>query len=176
MLTNSFITIKKLTTQDLLPLQQIGRQTFYETFAGDNSPEDMEKYLDESFAIDKLTVEINNVNSEFYFAQIENNVLGYLKLNWGNAQTEEQGQNTLEIERIYVLKEFHGKSVGQTLFDKAIEVAKAKKANYVWLGVWEENHRAIQFYQKNGFIAFDKHIFQLGTDEQTDILMKLILD
>lgn len=170
------ITIKKLTTQDLLPLQQIGRQTFYETFAGDNSPEDMEKYLDESFAISKLTAEINNVNSEFYFAQIENNVLGYLKLNWGNAQTEEQDQNALEIERIYVLKVFHGKSVGQVLFDKAIEVAKAKKANYVWLGVWEENHRAIQFYQKNGFIAFDKHIFQLGTDKQTDILMKLILN
>lgn len=170
------ITLKKLTTQDLLPLQQIGKQTFYETFAGDNSPEDMEKYLDESFAISKLTAEINNANSEFYFAQIENNVLGYLKLNWGNTQTEEQDQNALEIERIYVLKEFHGKSVGQTLFDKAIEVAKAKKANYVWLGVWEENHRAIQFYQKNGFIAFDKHIFQLGTDKQTDILMKLILN
>lgn len=170
------ITLKKLTTQDLLPLQQIGRQTFYETFAGDNSPEDMEKYLDKSFAISKLTAEINNVNSEFYFAQIENNVLGYLKLNWGSAQTEEQDQNALEIERIYVLKEFHGKSVGQVLFDKAIEVAKAKKANYVWLGVWEENHRAIQFYQKNGFITFDKHIFQLGTDKQTDILMKLILD
>jgi len=82
---------------------------------------------------------------------------------------------SLEIERFYVPKEFHGKSVGQILYDKAIQVAKQKNAECVWLGVWEENSRAISFYKKNGFVAFDKHIFKLGNDEQTDIMMKLKL-
>jgi len=101
--------------------------------------------------------------------------VGYLKLNFGSSQTELKDDRALEIERIYVLKEFHGKSVGQELYEKAIYVARQKNADYVWLGVWEQNPRAINFYKKNGFIEFDKHIFKLGEDEQTDIMMKLQL-
>jgi ribosomal protein S18 acetylase RimI-like enzyme len=73
-------------------------------------------------------------------------------------------------------KEYHGKSVGQLLYDQAIKIARQKNADYVWLGVWEENPRAINFYKKNGFVEFDKHIFKLGNDEQTDIMMKLKLN
>ena len=98
-----------------------------------------------------------------------------MKFNFGDSQTELKDNKSLEIERIYVSKEFHGKSVGQLLYDKAIEVAKQKNADYVWLGVWEENQRAISFYKKNGFVEFDKHIFKLGNDEQIDIMMKLNL-
>ena len=97
-------------------------------------------------------------------------------MNFGQSQTELQDDKALEIERIYVLKEFHGKNVGQILYNKAIEIAKQNKADYVWLGVWEENPRAIAFYKKNGFVEFDKHIFKLGDDEQTDIMMKLKLN
>ncbi len=74
-----------------------------------------------------------------------------------------------------VLKEFHGKKVGQLLYDKAIEIAKQKNTEYIWLGVWEENPRAISFYKKNCFVEFDKHFFKLGDDKQTDIMMKLKL-
>ncbi|SMG52036.1 GNAT family N-acetyltransferase, partial [Sphingobacterium psychroaquaticum] len=102
-----------------------------------------------------------------------NEVIGYLKINFGQSQTELKDEKALEIERIYVLKEYHGKNVGQVLYQKAMEIAKEKKADYVWLGVWEENPRAISFYKKNGFVEFDKHIFKLGDDEQTDIIMKL---
>ena len=136
----------------------------------------MQKYLEEGFTVDKLTSELTNPNSEFYFALFDNKVIGYLKINFGQAQTELKDQNALEIERIYVLKEFHGKKVGQILYDKAFDIAKQTSANYLWLGVWEENPRAINFYKKNGFVEFDKHIFKLGTDEQTDIMMKLQLD
>ena len=73
------------------------------------------------------------------------------------------------------MKEFHGKKVGQILYDKALEIAQQKDVEFVWLGVWEENRRAINFYKKNGFVEFDKHIFKLGEDEQTDIMMKLKL-
>ena len=168
--------IRKVTLNDIDQLQQIGRQTFSETFSSSNTEENMTTYLEEGFSNEKLIEELNNESSEFYFALSENELVGYLKINFGQSQTELQDDTALEIERIYVLKEFHGKKVGQVLYEKAIEIAKQKNAHYVWLGVWEENPRAISFYKKNGFVEFDKHIFKLGDDEQTDIMMKLKLE
>jgi diamine N-acetyltransferase len=167
------IKINKVTLADLVQLQEIGRQTFAETFSSTNTEENMKAYLEEGFSNAKLSAELDNPNSEFYFATLNNTVIGYLKINFGLAQTELKDDKALEIERIYVLQEFHGKKVGQLLYDQAIHLAKEKKADYVWLGVWEKNHRAIQFYTKNGFVEFDQHIFVLGDDEQTDIMMRL---
>ena len=172
------ISIAPASIHDIIKLQTISRSTFVQTFNEHNNPEDMQAYLDNSFSIEKLSAELNNKNSTFYFA-IDNNlntVVGYLKVNTGDAQSEKKDLNAFEIERIYVDKTYFGKKVGQLLFDKAIEIAKSKKVSYVWLGVWEENHRALAFYAKNGFKAFDKHLFKLGNDEQFDILMKLHLD
>ena len=172
----SNIQIQKISLTEINQLQKIGRQTFEETFSESNSEENMKNYLEEGFSKEKLTTELSDKNSEFYFAKLEDEVIGYLKVNFGDSQTELKDNKALEIERIYVSKEFHGKSVGQLLYDKAIEIAKQKGSEYVWLGVWEENPRAISFYKKNGFVEFDKHIFRLGDDEQTDIMMKMKLE
>lgn len=169
------IDIQKVTLENIDQLQKIGRQTFFETFSSGNTEANMKKYLEEEFSITKLTTELNDKNAEFYFATHEDKVIGYLKLNFGQSQTELQDEKAIEIERIYVLKDYQGKSVGQILYDKAIQIARKKCAEYVWLGVWEENSRAINFYKKNGFVEFDKHVFKLGNDEQTDIMMKLKL-
>ena len=171
----SHIEIKKVTINDIDKLQEISRQTFSETFSSKNTEEDMNIYLDEGLSNDRLTMELNDNNAEFYFAKLDNNVIGYLKLNFGQSQTELQDGNGIEIERIYVLKDYHGKRIGQLLYNQAIKIARQKNVNYVWLGVWEENPRAIKFYKKNGFVEFDKHVFKLGNDEQTDIMMKLEL-
>ncbi|WP_435138511.1 GNAT family N-acetyltransferase [Formosa sp. A9] len=165
-------TLKKATLNDIEILQFIGRKTFYETFITGNTEDDMKKYLDERFSTEKLTNELNEKDSEFYVAFDNETVIGYLKTNTGKAQTEAQNENALEVERIYVAKEYHGKKVGQLFYDKALEIAISINAPYLWLGVWEENPRAINFYKKNGFEEFDKHIFKLGNDEQTDIMMK----
>jgi ribosomal protein S18 acetylase RimI-like enzyme len=167
------IDIVRVTPDDMGQLQKIGRQTFSETFSAGNTEENMRKYMEEGFSPEKLGAELIDENAEFYFAKRDTHIIGYLKLNTGQSQTELKDGKALEIERIYVLKEFHGKNVGQILYEKAIQVAKQKNADYVWLGVWEENPRAIKFYKKNGFVEFDKHIFKLGDDEQTDIMMKL---
>jgi diamine N-acetyltransferase len=169
------IDIREVTSNDIVQLQKISRQTFHETFAALNSEENMAKYLEEELSIEKLTAELNNTDSAFYFAVYNANVIGYLKLNFGESQTELKDKKAVEIERIYVLKEFQGQHIGQLLYDKAIQVARQKNAEYAWLGVWEENTKAINFYKKNGFIEFDKHIFLLGDDAQTDIMMKLQL-
>ena len=146
------IVINKIGNEQIDQLQQIGRLTFSETFAESNSAENMAKYLDEAYSYEKLNAELNDPNSIFYFAMMGQDVIGYLKLNMGASQTEVKDNNALEIERIYVLKEFQGKKVGQMLFDKAI-----------------------QFYTKNGFVELDQHVFVLGDEAQTDIMMKLEL-
>ena len=165
--------IRKINIDDLEALRNLSIQTFKETFEEVNTEEDMQKYLDENLSIEKLKTELENVNSEFYFAENNDEILGYLKLNFKDAQTEKLEENHFEIERIYVLKTFLGQKIGQILFDKAIEIGREKNLEYVWLGVWEENHRAIRFYGKNGFEIFGKHDFVLGEDVQTDLLMKM---
>ncbi len=109
--------IRKLNITDLENLQKLSVKTFRETFEEVNTEEDMQKYLDENLSEEKLKSELENPNSEFYFAENDNQILGYLKLNFGNAQTENQGNETLEIERIYVLKEFFPLKIGQVLFE-----------------------------------------------------------
>jgi len=167
------IEIKKANIKDLSTIQDISIRSFTETFSEINTSENMEKYLKESFNTAQLTLEINNPDSPFYIAYWDNEPVGYLKLNLGNAQTETVEDETIEIQRIYVLKDFHGKKLGQLLLDQAIKTAQEYQVDYAWLGVWEENHRAIQFYAKNGFVTFDKHVFTLGDEQQTDLLMKL---
>ncbi|MBC7947782.1 MAG: GNAT family N-acetyltransferase [Chitinophagaceae bacterium] len=167
--------IRRVAVNECEELQKISRQTFLETFSAGNTKADMRKYLDEGLSKENLTAELHNPESEFYFAVISDLVIGYLKLNFGRSQTELQDDRALEIERIYVVNEFHGKVVGQRLYEKAMEIARQRNATYVWLGVWEENPRAIKFYKKNGFLELGKHIFKLGNSEQIDIMMKLPL-
>lgn len=172
---NPTFKIAKVSIADIDAIVAISRTTFCETFAKDNSEENMQLYLAENVTVPKLTEEISHPNSEFYLVKHDTEIIGYLKVNFGNAQTELHDKQSLEIERIYVSAAFHGKKIGQLLFDKAVAIAKENQLKYIWLGVWEENVKAIGFYQKNGFIAFDKHDFILGTDKQTDIMMKLEL-
>lgn len=166
------VIIRQASPFDLAALQAIGRKTFVETFAEGNSAENLAAYLEEGFSEDKLRTELRNDNSQFYFALQKEEVIGYLKVNWGDAQSENQDPNALEIERIYVLQQYHGTQVGALLYEQALSIAQARKAPYIWLGVWEENPRAIRFYQKQGFVEFGEHIFQLGDDAQRDVLMK----
>jgi len=165
----------KVEEHQLAVLQEISRVTFIETYAQANTEADMQAYLAAHFSIEQLQKELQNPASYFYFIQIDKQVVGYLKLNVGEAQTETQEVAALEIERIYILKSHQGKQLGQRLHEKAVQIAKQKKVNYLWLGVWEKNPKAIGFYQRMGFVAYDKHFFKLGDDLQTDLLMKLEL-
>ena len=168
-------TLQKISSDDVISLQFISRTTFKETFSEHNTEEDLNKYLDEQLSIKKLEEELINPNTSFYFALDNNQLVGYLKLNWLNAQTELIDEAAFEVERIYVLKDYFGKGLGQFLLDNAIRIGKDHQPTYIWLGVWEKNNRAIRFYEKNGFKVFSSHLFILGNDIQTDLLMKLAI-
>ncbi len=166
------VTIRRISIADALPLQTISRATFLEAFAADNDEQNMTQYLQENLSIKRLTAELSAPCSEFYFAEVSGAPVGYLKVNYSTCQTEPQGDNSLEIERIYIFKDHYGKGIAQALFQKAIDIAAHRNAKNIWLGVWEHNRRALAFYRKNGFIEFGRHVFMLGTDAQTDILMR----
>jgi ribosomal protein S18 acetylase RimI-like enzyme len=170
------VSLRKVTLETLPELQVISKTTFQETFANLNTEENMIRYLNEGFGTKKLEQEVLNENSIFYIAEVSDSIIGYLKVNFKDAQTENVIPDAMEIERIYVASSYYGEGVGQLLFEKALQLARVNDVNCVWLGVWEHNPRAIRFYEKNGFTRFDKHIFKLGDEEQTDILMKRILD
>ena len=169
------MNIEKAAIEDIDLLLELGKTTFAQTFAADNTPENMAAYMNRAFTHEKLKSELENPNSEFYLVRIDEEAIGYLKVNTANAQTEPQPYDTLEIERVYVLKDFYGQGIGLKLLEKAIAIAREKHLKSIWLGVWERNHRALRFYEKNGFQVFDKHVFKMGTDDQTDLMMRLTL-
>lgn len=153
-------------------LQTISIQTFTETFARYNTAENMQQYVEECLSEEQLLSELNHPDSQFYFAMHNHEPVGYLKLNVNNAQTEKDFKHAIEIERIYVLQHYQGKKIGKALMQQSLSIARDMNAAFIWLGVWEKNNKAIEFYEKMGFTAFDTHLFRLGSDIQTDILMK----
>ena len=165
----------KVDGSDLEKLQSISVKTFSDTFSPTNSKENLDGYIEENMSLQNLELELNNPGSDFYFAKLDKQIVGYLKLNFGTAQTEKFDENATEIHRIYVLEEFQGKKVGDFLLRNTKKIAENKNSNFIWLGVWEENYKAIGFYEKQGFETFEKHDFKLGNDMQTDLIMKLIL-
>ncbi|WKV13599.1 GNAT family N-acetyltransferase [Marivirga harenae] len=166
------LSLRKVNLNDKIALQKISKQTFLETYSAGNTEDDMSRYLEEEFSLEKLVSQLSNQNSEFYFACLGSVIVGYLKINVAEAQTEMKNENTLEIQRIYVLADYQGKRIGKLLYKKAIEIAQQKEVDFLWLGVWEKNPKAIRFYEQLGFKAFDKHTFIVGEDVQTDIMMK----
>jgi ribosomal protein S18 acetylase RimI-like enzyme len=168
--------IVKIGLPEIDQLRKISIETFVETFKDSNTENNLQQFLDEAYSWNQLKSELENPDSEFYFAKFGDEIIGYLKINQGEAQKESIGHCALELERIYILNKFQGKNIGQILLDYTIEIAKKNNIDWVWLGVWEHNQRAINFYLKNGFVQFDQHIFTVGDDDQTDILMKLEVD
>ncbi len=166
------ISIRNCIQNDLSALRDLSIRTYHKTFAHLNTAEDMQTYLDEAFAEDKLCRELADKNCGFYFLYYEDNLAGYLKLNEAPSQTDINDKASLEIERIYVSDEFQGMGLGRFLMEQAVKKAVERNKKYVWLGVWEKNEKAIAFYRKNGFYEIGTHDFVMGEDVQTDYLMR----
>lgn len=169
------VKIVQVSEKDMPELIAISRETFADTFGKDNSPEDMAKFLDESYNEDKLGGEMATPGSFFYFLKADGEVAGYLKLNVGDAQSEEVDPNGLEIERIYLRKSFQHQGLGKKLFEFAEEKGREWGKSVLWLGVWEHNENAKNFYASRGLTRFSEHVFVLGDDRQTDFLLKKAL-
>lgn len=166
------IFLKKCTETDVDILRSLLTKTFSDTFAHLNTPENMELYLNQAFAREQILEELENQDSAFYLIYQDGSPAGCLKVNEAAAQTEIGDSHSLEIERIYVAKEFQGTGIGGRLMDEAVRLASEQKKEYIWLGVWEKNERAIRFYERKGFYRTGSHTFTVGNDEQTDYIMR----
>lgn len=165
------INIKKCTLEDSRKLQEISYETFNETFKHQNSLENMNAYLERAFNLNQVEKELSNISSQFFFVYFNNEVAGYLKVNTNDAQSEEMGDESLEIERIYIKNNFQKHGLGKYLLNKAMEIAMERNKKKIWLGVWEKNENAIAFYTKMGFVQTGAHSFYMGDKEQTDLIM-----
>ncbi|HUC79307.1 MAG TPA: GNAT family N-acetyltransferase [Flavisolibacter sp.] len=164
--------LREATRDDAVLIADISRQTFYDTFAADNSKEDMDKFLSEQFTKGKLMLEVGYRENTFLLAYLNDAVAGYVKLRDGKLPKELNGLQAMEIARLYVVKDFIGKGIGASLMKASIERASSAGKHCVWLGVWERNQRAIDFYHRWGFEKFGECDFLLGDDWQLDWLMK----
>ena len=166
---------QKCELPDLDLLLQISRSTFIEAFEDQNNPEDFWSYVNTAFSSKMLAEQMNNTDTEFYFTYVDGQLGGYFKLNENEAQTDIKTNDALEIERIYVKKEFQGQGIGAAMLKKIRAIALHRTKSYMWLGVWEHNLKAIDFYEKNGFVKFGRHPYYIGKDKQMDWLMRFDL-
>ena len=165
---------KRIQNDKLKILRDISIKTFVETFASQNKEENIKQYLDTKMSLANLKEELNNLSSYFYFIILNKRIIGYTKLNFESAQTERIfiGKG-FEVERIYLLSKYARKGYGRKAFEKIFQIGRKKGYGKVWLGVWEYNKNAIEFYEHMGFKMFSKHSFLLGNDNQTDFLLKI---
>ncbi len=164
------IIIRRATIADAVKLSAISIQTFYDTFINTCTEEDMNTFLKEYFNIKQVKLELNNENDFYYLAELNGKVVGYCRWmeDYTNFPVMKQWKS-LELKRIYVLEEFHGKGVAQQLMNFVIQSAQKNQYQVVWLGVWEHNYRAQKFYEKYSFVhSGHTHDFPIGSTAQTD--------
>lgn len=164
------LTIRRANIEDAAALAALSKQTFFDTFTGTCTEEDMQGFLEEYFNTDQVKKELLNENDFYFFAEIDGVPAGYLRMmeDYSNFELMKKWK-ALELKRIYVDKPFHGKGIAQQLINFIESFAKENKYEVIWLGVWEHNVRAKRFYEKSGFTDSGyTHDFPIGNTPQTD--------
>ncbi|MFD2100260.1 GNAT family N-acetyltransferase [Flagellimonas iocasae] len=169
------LNFRQCKISDLDALVKISKDTFIAAFEKDNDPSDFQEYLQKAFSPERLGTELKNPDSIFYFVFDSETLVGYFKLNKESAQTDVHEENAIELERIYVTQAYQGKKIGSEMLTEILNLSKRLKKDYLWLGVWEHNPKAIRFYQRHGFQKFGEHPYYIGNDKQTDWLLRLDL-
>lgn len=176
MVTKQPINVRFATKEDAPMVAELSRRTFYDTFAAQNSNEDMDKFMNEQFTQERLMEEVGAPSNIFIIAETGGEAGGYARMREFGAPEILGDLPSIEIARIYALQSMIGKGIGNALMKRCIEIAYEMGKRVIWLGVWEKNERAIGFYTKWGFEKFDEHDFVLGNDVQRDWLMKKVLE
>jgi ribosomal protein S18 acetylase RimI-like enzyme len=166
------ITIRRSNFEDTAAMRDVAIRSYTDTFADSNTPENMEAFFTESYSLSKLQDEYYEPLSVLYLACDGEKVVGFLRLRVNDEVKNELGENTIELQRLYIDTAYHGKQIGKHLMEKALIYARENRYDWIWLGVWERNFNAQHFYTKWGFEKFGEHVFQMGDDPQIDWLLK----
>jgi diamine N-acetyltransferase len=168
------LTIRDATPDDAKLLTDLAYTTFWDAFAHHpkNAPDDLNYYMRQAFNVEQISAELDDPKNIFLIAEIDGEAAGYSKIIVDNIEPGITAERPVELSRLYSHQKHLGKGVGQKLMDACFERAVAEDRDVMWLGVWEYNPRAQRFYEKNGFRVVGSHVFQLGKDSQTDLLME----
>lgn len=166
------ITVREATEADIPPMRQVAITTYQDTFARFNTPENMQAYFEQAYALDVLMEELHEAHSKLFIACEDDHILGFARLRRCDEVVDLLGENTIELQRLYVLTAAQGKSIGKLLMERALRFAADNHYEWIWLGVWERNVKAQEFYRKWGFERFSEHTFWQGDDPQIDWLLK----
>lgn len=166
------LRICRCTPTDLAKLRQIAEKTFRDAFEADNDPDDFREYIQSAFSEDRIKESLETPGTSYYFVFNEETLVAYFQVNEWFAQSDLNLKDSLELERIYVAAEYQGKGIGKWILDGVCKMARVRGLRYVWLGVWEKNRGAIDFYKCHGFRKFGEHPYYIGQDRQTDWLMR----
>ena len=169
------LTFNQCQRKDLDDLVALSKNTFVEAFEKNNDPTDFKNYISEAFSRNTIEKQLENPESAFYFAFKDKQLMGYIKINHGSAQTEELIGQCIELERIYIKSDFRNKGYGKELLNFAIDLARKSDQDFIWLGVWQKNTHAVRFYERYGFKKIGTHPYFIGKDKQIDWLMRLDL-
>jgi ribosomal protein S18 acetylase RimI-like enzyme len=166
------IIVRYATDDDNILLAKLGARTFNDTFAADNTSENMMSYLAASFSPEKQAAELADPRSVFLIAEADDAVVGFARLKEGHPTVVSMGAHPIQLVRMYACKDWIGYGVGATLMRACLKEAEKRTCDTAWISVWENNTRAQIFYRKWGFVEAGTQVFQLGDDRQTDLLMK----
>ena len=153
-------------------IADIARKTFMETYGEMNTPENMEVYLNSQFSDEKLLEELQHPRTRFFLAYLNGIPAAFTKVRDDRKAKKLEEIKAIEIQRIYVLQEYQGFSLGKAMLDMIKELAREDGYQTIWLQVWQKNNKAIRFYQKAGFTVFETASFLLGSSSQQDFLMR----
>lgn len=169
------LSIDLVKDEEVAILRDLAIQTFTETFGGHNTDEQLQEFFEQDYTLEVLGKELKSKENEVYFLRMNGEIVGHLKVNWGQDQTEHELDDAFEIQRIYLLNKYQGLGLGKVLFEFALERAYASGKTWAWLGVWENNLKAQALYRKYGFEKISEHSFAVGDLVDTDWLMKKAL-
>ena len=164
--------VREAVPDDASVLARFAETTFRDTFASVNTEQDMDSYCEQSFGRDIQAAEITQKGHRTLLCEEGSELLGFAQLRRERAPDCIASARPMELQRLYIAADWHGRGVAQQLMEAALAIAIDSGCDTLWLGVWEDNPRAIAFYNKYGFQAVGEHSFRLGEDLQRDIVMR----
>ena len=165
------IAIRHANLADAAPLAALAERTFRDTFAEANSQADMDSHCARSFSPELQREELSGLSRVTLLAEAGKTPVAFAQLRLRSPTGCLAAERPAELNRLYVLSEWHGRGVAQQLMEAILARAAQEQADYLWLGVWERNPKAIAFYRKFGLEVVGEHRFVLGTDPQLDLIM-----
>jgi len=162
--------IRRAVSDDAQLLSQLSSVTFFDTFNGTCTDDDMHEFINQYFNVEQVYKDLQDINDFYFIAFINDDAVGYIRMKEEESEVSEiKKYRGIELKRIYVLKEYHSQKIGAELISFALDFAAENNYEAIWLGVWEHNEKAKAFYKQFGFENSGvTHPFPIGNTPQTD--------